>query len=202
LPSQAFVNGVFGTPTACPTQTQPNAQCVPNNSELGFNNDGSLFSYSQRRNFQSPGGIDFDGNAAAPNFLYNTGPLNYLQLPLDLWNAYSALTYEVTPNVELYSEFIYSEYSVSQELAASPAATSTGFRVPVTNPFITPQLRSFLNARPNPNGSFLLNKRFNALGGRNAQYDYNVYQATFGVRGDLVGLRDWTYDIYAQRGRS
>lgn len=201
-PNQAFVNGVFGTPTICPTQNNPTAPCISNTSSFGFNNDGSLFSYVGRRNFQSPGGIDFDGFAGSADFLYNTGPLNYLQLPLDAWNAYSSVSYDVNDDVELYGEFIFSEYSVSQELAATPAAAGTGFRVPSTNPFITPQLRAFLNARPNPAGSFRLDYRFTDLGGRNAQYDYSVYQATFGVRGNLRGLRDWTYDIYAQRGRS
>lgn len=202
-PNQAFVNGVFGTPTICATPQNANAPCIANTGSFGFNNDGSLFSYVGRRNFQSPGGIDFDGFAdRSPDFLYNTGPLNYLQLPLDAWNAYSSVSYDVNDDVELYGEFIFSEYSVAQELAATPAAGPTGFRVPSTNPFITPQLRAFLNARPNPAGSFRLDYRFTDLGGRNAQYDYSVYQATFGVRGKLRGLRDWTYDIYAQRGRS
>lgn len=192
LPDLAFVRGYFGN------------QGLSNSGvSFGFNNDGSLFAYQNQVNFQSPGGIDYDGfRDRQADYAYNTGALNYLQLPLDSWNAYSALSYEVTPNVRLYSDFIFSEYSVSQELAASPTAGATGFRVPVTNPFITPDLAAFLAARPNPTAGFRLDKRFNELGGRNAQYDYSVYQTTVGVRGDLVGLRDWTYDIYAQRGRS
>src|SRR5690606_35273944 len=48
--------------------------------------------------------------------------------------------------------------------------------------------------------SFLLDKRFTALGPRRGAELYDVYQITTGVRGDL-GLKDWTYDVYASLGR-
>lgn len=193
-PDLAFVRAYFGDAT------------LPNTGAFGFNNDGSLFSYVRTLNFQSPGGIDYDGfaNPGVSDYVYNTGPLNLMQLGLDRWNAYVGATYELNPAAEVYANLLFTEYTSANELAASPAAgnvPATGFRVPVTNPFIPTDLRAFLNARPNPTGSFLLNKRFNALGGRRANENYEVYQGTVGVRGDLVGLRDWTYDIYGQFGR-
>jgi len=203
LPDQAFVNAYFGAPTICPTPTNAAAPCIGNTGSFGFNNSGSLFSYVQTRNFESPGGIDYDGfsNPGVGNWSYNTGPLNYLQLPLERWNAYAAVNYELNPGAEVYANLLFTQYSAAQELAATPAASTTGFRVPVTNPFISPDLAAFLAARPNPTSSFRLDKRFTDLGGRNSTEDYTVYQGTFGVRGDLVGLRDWTYDIYGQYGR-
>ena len=189
LPDQAFVNGYFGA-------------TVANTGSFGFNNSGSIFSYAGTRNFESPGGIDYDGNVTpGGNWAYNTGPLNYLQLPLERWNAYAAANYELNAGAELYGNLLFTQYQASQELAATPAASTTGFRVPVTNPFITPDLAAFLAARPLPGNSFRLDKRFTDIGGRNSTEDYTVYQGTFGIRGDLVGLRDWTYDIYAQYGR-
>lgn len=191
LPNLAFVRSYFNNAT------------LSNTGSFGFNDNNTVFSHTGRLNFQSPGSIDYDGFAgSSPDFLYNTGPLNYQQLPLERWNVYSSMNYRLTPSVELFGDFLFTEYTVSQELAASPAAASTGFRVPVTNPFITPDLRAFLDARPNPTGSFRLDKRFNAAGGRNARYDYTVHQGTFGARGDLVGLRDWTWEVYGQYGRS
>ncbi|MFC5371473.1 TonB-dependent receptor domain-containing protein [Brevundimonas faecalis] len=203
LPTQAFVNGYFAGPTVCPTPQNANAPCVAAGGSFGFNNDGSLFSYTLTRNFKSPGGIDYDGYATpgTGSYVYNTGPLNYNQLPLDRWNAYASTRYKLNEAAELYGSFLFTEYESANELAATPASAATGFRVPSTNPFITPELRNFLNARPNPTGSFRLDKRFNALGGRHANENYTVYQGTVGVRGSLVGLRDWTYDIYAQQGR-
>jgi outer membrane receptor protein involved in Fe transport len=189
LPNQAFVNGYFGA-------------TVANTGSFGFNNNGSIFSYAGTRNFQSPGGIDYDGNVTpGGNWAYNTGPLNYLQLPLERWNAYAAANYELNAGAELYGNLLFTQYEAAQELAATPAASTTGFRVPVTNPFISPDLAAFLAARPLPGNSFRLDKRFTDIGGRNSTEDYTVYQGTFGIRGDLIGLRDWTYDIYAQYGR-
>ena len=187
-------------------RTYFNDATLTNTGQFGFNNNGSLFSYVRTRNFQSPGGIDYDGfaNPGVSDYVYNTGPLNLNQLGLDRWNAYVGGRYEINRGAEVYANLLFTEYNSANELAASPAAgnvPATGFRVPVTNPFITADLRTLLNSRANPNGSFLLNKRFNALGGRRASENYNVYQSTVGVRGELVGLRDWTYDVYAQYGR-
>lgn len=212
-PSQAFLDTYFGGPTVCPTGPNPNAPCVGPESGFGFNNDGTLFSYTRTRNFRSPGGIDYDGFATpgSGSYVYNTGPLNYQQLPLDRWTAYASADYSLNDSAEVYGSLLLTEYTSANELAASPAAgnivvtaggiVNTGFRVPVTNPFISTDLRAILNARPNPGQSFLLNKRFNELGGRHSDDTYTVYQGTAGVRGDLAGLRDWTYDVYAQYGR-
>ncbi|CAN5420632.1 TonB-dependent receptor [soil metagenome] len=191
LPTTAFVRGYFNDAT------------LTNTGSFGFNEGGSVFSYVRTLNFVSPGGIDFDGfRDRSVDYLYNTGALNYLQLPLDRWNVYSAVKYQLTPSAEVYTNLLFTEYTASQELAASPAAAATGFRVPSTNPFISPALRTFLNARPNPNGSFRLDKRFTEVGGRNARYDYDVYQGTIGIRGDIVGVKDWSYDVYGQYGRN
>jgi iron complex outermembrane receptor protein len=205
LPTQAFINNYFGTPTVCATSANPSAPCVGNSGQFGFNNDGSLFSYVLTRNFKSPGGITYDGFAqpGVGTYAFNTGALNSLQLPLDRWSAYAGGRYKLNDNAEVYSSLLFTQYTAQQELAATPAAgnvPSTGFRVPTTNPFIGTTLRSFLNSRANPNGSFLLNKRFTEVGGRIGNDRYNVYQLTAGVRGDIADS-EWTYDVYAQYGR-
>lgn len=190
LPTLAFVRGYFGDAT------------LNNTGAFGYNDNGSVFSHVRTLNFQSPGGLPYDGfNTPPSNYTFNTGPLNYLQLPLDRWNAYAGGNYKVNDSAEIYGNFLFTEYTASQELAATPAAgAATGFRVRATNPFITPDLRAFLNARPNPNGSFQLSKRFTDVGGRHVDDEYNVYQFTTGVRGQ-VPQSSWTYDVYAQFGR-
>jgi iron complex outermembrane recepter protein len=173
---------------------------------FGFNNNNTLFAYRNRLDFVSPGGITYDGFAQPgaffnPNFAFNTGALNYLALPQTRYNAFSNVSYEVAPWMEVYGEFLFTQYESAQELAASPAAGSTtGFRVPVSNPFIPAELRSVLATRANPLGSFLLDKRFVALGPRRGAELYDAYQMTTGARGDLP-FGDWTYDAYASYGR-
>lgn len=179
---------------------------VPANT-FGFNNNGTLFTYQGARDFVSPGGDDYDGYLApgsgqGGNFNYNTAGLNELILPQDRYNLFAAGRYELASFAEAYVEALFSQYETGSVLAPTPAAgTATGFRVLPTNPFIPAELRGLLASRPNPNGTFLLNKRFNALGTRNGNQNFDVYQFTTGVRGDLVGTRDWTYDTSLSYGR-
>lgn len=172
---------------------------------FGFNNDGTLFSYIGRNGFNSPGGIDWDGFAQPgatfnPNFVYNTGALNLLTLPQTRYNVFAHVDYAINENAEVYTDFLFTQYESYQELAASPAAGPTGWRVPVSNPFITPELATVLASRPDPLQTFRLDKRFSALGPRRGAELYDVFQITTGVTGD-VGIMDWTYDAWASLGR-
>ena len=193
LPTTAVVNGFITG--------------AVNANTFGFNNNGTLFTYQSARDYVSPGGIDFEGfRTAGPlqqtDFAYNTGPLNYGVLPQNRYNVFGTATYEINPAAEVYTEFLFSQYETSNLLAATPAAgTATGFRIPSTNPFISAELRAVLNSRPNPAGTFRLDKRFSALGSRVGNEAVSVYQITTGIRGDLEGTRDWTYDAYLSYGR-
>jgi len=90
LPNLTLVRSYFGAPT------------LLNTGSFGFNNDGSLFSYTGTRNFKSPGGIDYDGFVGrSADYVYNTGALNFLQLPLDRWNAYAGMNYQLAPQAEV-----------------------------------------------------------------------------------------------------
>lgn len=175
--------------------------------QFGFNNNGTLFDYVGRRNFVSPGGITYDGFAQPgpffnPDFAFNTGALNLNVLPQKRYNLFSAIDYDINEHANVYTNVLFTQYESASELAASPAASTTGFRVPVSNPFIPANLRAVLASRTlNPLGSFLLNKRFTSLGARKSEELYDVYQITTGIKGD-TGFGDWTYDAYASYGRT
>jgi outer membrane receptor protein involved in Fe transport len=246
LPDQALVNTYFG-------------QTVANSGQFGYNDDNSLFAYIGKVNVKNPTGAGSEYTQPGANYTFNTGPLNYLQLPLERYNAYAAGRYKINESAEVYASALYTQYIADTELAASPAsgnpAGQTGFRVPASNPFITPDLRRFLasrlysDPRPNADGtfpttaaritdlyrlitppqgltaaqltayranranyeltpgavapgnaSFLLNKRFTSLGGRHSTEEYNIYQLTTGIRGQVPNS-SWTYDAYASYGR-
>lgn len=188
LPSQAALASYFGN------------SGVNETGQFGFNDDGSLFAYTGKLNVKNPAGAGVEYTAPGANYTFNTGPLNYLQLPLERYNVYSAGRYKINDNAEVYANALFTQYTADTELAASPAANGTGFRVPATNPFITSDLRAILNTRANPDGSFLLNKRFTSLGGRHSVEEYNIYQLTAGIRG-RVPSSEWTYDVYGSYGR-
>lgn len=193
LPSQAFINNYL----SC-------TNCVTPTGDFGYNTNGSLFSYVGAYNFQSPGGSAYDAfNEPGVAWAFNTGATGMLSMPLERWNAYASGRYDLTDNVELYSSLLFTQYTSEGRLAATPMpgpSPTYGFRIPSTNPFISNDLRGFLNSRANPNGSFGYNKRFDAIGGRLAEDSTTIYQITTGLRGALP-FGDWSYDVSAQYGR-
>jgi outer membrane receptor protein involved in Fe transport len=71
--------------------------------------------------------------------------------------------------------------------------------MPVSNPFIPADLRLLLDSRrPAPAADFSFQKRLSELGPRVANNQYDVYQATLGLSGEVFD--DWQYDVYAQVG--
>lgn len=174
---------------------------------FGFNNNGTLFAYQGARDYISPGGLDYEGfRTPGPlqqtDFTYTTGDRNYMIIPQQRYNVYGAANYEISSFAEVYADFLFSQYEAGNQLASNPATgPTTGFRIPASNPFIPAELRAVLNSRPNPAGSFRLDKRFNELGPRRQNESYDVYQITTGLRGRLPGVRDWTYDAYLSYGR-
>jgi outer membrane receptor protein involved in Fe transport len=195
-PTAGAVAGIFGA-----------NQCNTNGGSagFGFNPDGTLFCTgvlgNPARNVVGYTGPDSAiATAFFPDqFSYNFEPDNNLILPLTRWNAFSAVDYEINENIRVYTQFQFTNYNAEQELAPTPA---NGFTVPVTNPFIPAQLAALLATRSNPTADFVLNKRFNALGGRVGSTTHDVWQFTGGVDGSLAGTDTWTYDVYFSQGRS
>lgn len=193
LPDQGFVNAYLDC-VSCPNNT----------GEFGFNPDGSVFSYAGAHNFRSPGGPEYDAyHVPGQSWAFNTGATNMLSIPLNRWNAYAGGRYQLTDAAEAYASLIYTQYDADIILSPTPMpgpSPTFGFRVPSTNPYISSDLRAFLDSRPDPDASFGYNKRFSAIGGRLAAQSTTVFQVTTGLRGDLP-VRDWAYDVNAQYGR-
>jgi iron complex outermembrane receptor protein len=195
-PSQAAVDGIFGA-----------GACARNggSSGYGFNPDGSLFctgvSGSPLDAVGFTGPDSWIAEAFYPDFFsYNFEPDNLLVLPMERWNIYSHFDLEVNDHFKPYAMVTFTNYNASQELAPTPASGTTGFTVPVTNPFIGPQLAALLASRANPTANFAFSKRFNDVGGRTGDNNHDVWQSTVGATGDIVS--NWTYDVYASYGRS
>jgi iron complex outermembrane recepter protein len=195
-PTQGAVDGVFGA-GLCATSG--------GSGGFGFNPDGSLFCTGLAGN-PAFNIVGYEGpqsaiaTAFAPDrFSYNFEPDNNLILPLNRWNMYSAVDYEINEGARVYGQFQFTNYNATQQLAPTPAG---GFTVPVTNPFIGPELAALLASRANPTADFSHSKRFNSLGGRVGSTTHDVWQMTIGMDGALVGTDTWTYDAYYSQGRS
>ncbi len=205
----AFPNGSWTTGTNTPSATAVGASfsapCAANGGSagFGFNPDGSLFCTGA----PGYGIVDYRGPAsdkarAFDVFSYEFEPDNILVLPMERWSLYSNFDLELNDHFKPYATVQFTNYNAMQELAPTPANGTTGFTIPVTNPFVqsNAQLMALLASRANPNAPFAFNKRFNALGGRTGYNTHDVWNATLGAKGDIAG--SWEYDFYAAYGRS
>ncbi len=196
LPSQAVVDTVFAGYGVAPGAVRANNTGV----QLRFNPSGSLFANSV--NYRGPTSIDY--STIPVTGTYNTGPLNFLVVPLERYNAFARVEHDLIDNIKAYAQFSYTSYQSGSLLAASPGAGSpavgqTGFLVPVTNPFIPTDLRTILASRVNPALPFQFNKRFSDVGGRRSVSDYTVTQMLVGFQGEIG--HEWTIDAYIADGR-
>jgi iron complex outermembrane recepter protein len=171
---------------------------VPYQTNFGFNTDGTVFSGGNGE----PGSVtNFRGEKDPVSFNdrfynYNFAPVNHLQLPLERVSAFARASFEFSESAELYAQGLFAEYTVETQLA--PAATFDGMLVPPTNPFIPQDLQLLLNSRADPGADLRIVKRLSELGPRVSSFEYEVYQATLGLRGDVFA--DWSYDVYVQLG--
>lgn len=195
-PDPAAVAGVFGA-GACPANG--------GSAGYGFNPDGTLFCTGVANSPFDPVGFTGPDSWIATQFFpdsfsYNFEPDNILVLPMERWSLYTHIDMEMTSFFKPYVTAQYTNYNALQELAPTPAGGTTGFTIPVTNPFIPAQLASLLATRATPDADFAFAKRFNDLGGRTGYNTHDVWQLTIGGRGDIT--EKWAYDIYGSYGRS
>ncbi len=185
LPPQSVVNSVFSSYGVTGT--------VPNNGNLGFNDNGTLFEQNGALNYQGPtsgGYAVLGGNVRMP-----VGIQGYIQNPLDQRTIYAKTTYKLTPDIQAYFDGFY----VDSDVYTSSGGSLTQFAVPtipVANPFIPADLKTILAARLNPNAPFTFNARYVGIPAKAWDEHYYTGQILGGLRGAL-GFRDWTWDFFA-----
>lgn len=185
LPSQAAVNSLFTSYGA--------AGPVSNTLNLGFNDDGTLFTQTGARNYKGP---TTDGYAVlAGNVRMPVGPQTIIQNPLDRRSFFSKFDYEMSEAVTLYGQFMYVDSEVETSSGRSLTQFGTLTTIPVTNPFIPTDLRTLLASRPNAAAPFTWNGRYVGVPNKSWNESYTTAQYLAGVRGDLP-WRGWTWDIY------
>ena len=174
------------------------------NAQFGFNGDGTLFTLGNPgfEINQVDGASTISGAMRDPVFFnpykytYNFAPDNALQLPLERTSAFARAEFELSDSVRIYAQGLYSDYSVTRQLAATP----------LREVFHASQ-QSVCPRRPraaarvttaDPTEAVMLFKRVSETGPRTGTHEYDVYQVTVGVAGDVVD--DWQYEVYAQIG--
>lgn len=174
--------------------------------------------------------IDPATGALVPVYaLFNFNPYNIFQTPFERFNLFSSARYEVSDHVEVYSQGLFSQNTVSTIIAPSGTFSSPMF-LPLNNPFLPASARSTFCARndSNPNLAGIqtltaaecaaaatatspndpnyrevstnISRRLVEAGGRISDYRTQIFNFKAGVRGDLTdSIR---YDVYGAYGRS
>jgi outer membrane cobalamin receptor len=132
-----------------------------------------------------------------PDDLYDFGPVNYLQIPLERYSAGLLFNYELADSAELYSELMYAENRAVNSLA--PTGTFGAFvAINTDNPVLTAANRDFLGANAIPVGpgqvGIGLSRRLAELGPRIIESNSEYTRLLGGLRGALGG--SWDYDIW------
>ncbi|MEM8696116.1 MAG: TonB-dependent receptor [Pseudomonadota bacterium] len=187
-----FGGTALGSPTSVPTTINSTLQLAP---------DGQSF--------------------VAPYSTFNFAPFNYFQTPLDRYNIFGAARYEVTPGIEVYTRAMFTRSQVDLQVAPSGLFTS-GFQLPLNNPFLTETMRQQICAIPllaidpatctaagqatGPNDpaylapAVVLDRRLVEVGPRRTEINTNQFQVWAGVRGDISDTV--SYDVSASYGES
>jgi len=166
--------------------------------------------------------VDPTGTTLIPTYnTFNFAPFNYFQTPLERYNIFGSANYEVTPGVEVYTRAMFTNSTVSLQLAPS-GLFGDPFALPLNNPFLTDaQVGSICasfavpiapaactaarNAVDANDPAYLapdviINRRLVEQGPRARDLVTNQFQIWAGVRGDLTDTI--SYDVYGTYGES
>ncbi|GAB3472350.1 TonB-dependent receptor [Massilia terrae] len=193
LPSQAAINSVFSSYGITAT--------VPRTNNLGFNDNGSLFSQTGAVNYKGPLNGNYvliGGNVRMPVL-----PQSDLLHALRRENLFNKLEFRFTPDVTGYTQLLHTHSVANTSSGGSLTQFGLGANttVPLSNPFIPNDLRTILASRPDPNAPFLWNTRFVGIPAKNWDEGYTTDQLIVGVRGNIP-YKDWTFDAYVETDRS
>lgn len=191
LPSQAALNTVF---SQYGVSGQP-----ARNASLGLNPDGTLFTTAAPLlNLRFPDGEPYIINEGRVGFAL--GDSLPLQTPIERYTAFVKGDYQITDTVEAYLQFNHVQYQTAYSRPGwSAGSTAPLALIPVTNPFVSDDLRTIMASRANPGAPMNFTFSTSRIGRTDYQFDYDLNEFLVGLRGEVPG-RDWTWDVYGSYG--
>jgi iron complex outermembrane recepter protein len=196
LPSQAAVNAYFAQYGVAPGK-------VKNTVNLGFNNNGSLFSpQTPYYNYQGVGPGGYSGIINVGGVLETAiGQYAYVTTPENRDTAFSKVTYDLTDNVRVYLQVLATYNQVNTQNSYPQISATSLVTIPTTNPFIPASLAGLLASRPDPTEPFAFNKRLLDFPPSLYLENFDTDQFLVGANGKIPGV-DFTWDIYYQHDYS
>ncbi|WP_324261255.1 TonB-dependent receptor [Altererythrobacter sp. H2] len=159
------------------------------------------------------GQINPEGTDVVPDTIYdfyNFNPSNIFQTPFKRYNIYSAAHYEVTDDVEVFTQAVFSKQTVSTIIAPGGSFFNT-YAVPLSNPFIPNAILQRLCTGagldaagcaaaasadgPNAAGyrevNIQVRRRSVEAGPRTSDFTTTLFNITGGLRGSLTDNVNW-----------
>lgn len=171
----------------------------PTSSSYNVNSDRTIIGRTgglNLRDTDTTGYLVFD-NAVRQKSLNDST----VQLPIKRYTGFARGEFDVSDGITAYAQVNYATYKADQQ--ASFGVTQSVVQ-PITiradNPFITGDLRTLLNARPNPNAPITYYFNGGRIGRLRIEEEYDVYQLLGGLKGRIgSSLR---FDLYASYGET
>jgi iron complex outermembrane receptor protein len=132
----------------------------------------------------------------SPDDFYNYAPVNYLQTPLKRSSAGAFLNYDLTDNIEAYTELTFTRSERDQNLA--PVPVFANLVVNLDNPALTPATSqlfadNLFPAGPNQVAGFF-GRRMLESGARIIESTSDYSRVVAGLRGELTD--NWDFDAW------
>ncbi len=183
---------------------------------IGINSNGSLFTTrdpgSCVQNYQGPLGKD-PGLSVTPDcttIKSYLGPYFYVQTPLQRYNMFSHVTYNINDNIQAYGQINFMHSTSGDVNAASYLGPGKFLYVPTNNPYVygNSALNSILTAAGVPVGANVgsgnaihMEDWLTSMGPRIETFLYNDYQLTAGLRG-AIGATSLTWNVFGSYGQT
>ncbi len=131
--------------------------------------------------------------------VFNFAPANYYQRPDERYAGGFFAHYDISKQLQAYSEFMFQDDHTVSQAAATPFGTLVA--IPCNNPLLSPQEVDLIctqNGYTTVNPHVSIAKRNVEGGPRQDDLRHTDYRAVVGLKGDLND--SWHYDVYGQYG--
>lgn len=124
-----------------------------------------------------------------------------VQLPIERYTGFARGEFDVSDTITAYAQVNYATYKARQQSGSGVLQSVVEpIMIPASNPFVTPDLRTLLNARPVPSAPFSYYFTGTRIGRLEVEEDYDVYQALVGIEGSIGPSLN--FDLYATQGKT
>jgi iron complex outermembrane receptor protein len=208
-PTVAAVNAILaGYPGTTPISGSGNY-----NGAIGINTDGTLYTTGAGTNCVqnyrglAQGLLGLGITNSCRQITVALGNYFGIQVPLRKYNVFARASYEITDDISIYGQFNFMHSSAEDSTAAGSSGPGKYLIVPLNSPWVTgnPALQQLLASRTGTPAQLSrplsITKLLTMSGLRRQTFEYDVYQAVLGIRGDIPGTR-LSFDIYGSIGRS